>query len=120
MEEEKTRAENLKDATKDLTEHVADFLETYLRLISIKLAQKSISVVSSLINFAAIAILCFFVFLFVSFGLAWWLGTLVNNRAGGFFIVGGIYLLCMIILIAIKNKIIFPYLRNVITRMIYE
>ncbi len=102
MSEEKTGTEEIKKDTKDLVEHVTDFLETYYQ------------------NSLILAFLCLLVISFSGFGLAWWLGDLINSRAGGFFIVAGIYLLIVVILIAMGKKVIFPFLRNLITRKIYE
>jgi len=120
MEEEKTKTSGLEEEAKDLTEHVADFLETYFQLVSLRLAQRTITVVSTLINFAMIAVLCLFFIFFIGFGLAWWLGSVVNSRAGGFFIVAGVYLLCMLLSVVMGKKTIIPLLRNLITRLIYD
>ena len=53
-------------------------------------------------------------------GIAWWLGNAINSRPGGFFIVAAFYLVIMIVIIAMRKKVIFPFLRNIITRKIYE
>jgi Putative Actinobacterial Holin-X, holin superfamily III len=116
--EEKTKT--FEEETKDITGHIADFIETYFNLVTVKVAQKSVHFVSSIVNFAILVLLGFLVIFFVGLGLAWWLGTIINNRAGGFFIVGGVYLLCIVLFIAMKKNTILPFLRNFITRMIYE
>ena len=120
MEEEKTRTKEIKEDSKDLVEHVTDLLETYSKLVIINAAQKGIDISSSIIFSVTLALLCFLVVSFIGFGLAWWLGNVINSRAGGFFIVGGIYLLSIIILMAMRRKTIFPFLRNFLTRKIYE
>jgi len=56
----------------------------------------------------------------LGFGLAWWLGDVINSRAGGFFIVAAFYLVVMIAMIIMRKRLIFPLLRNIITRKIYE
>jgi hypothetical protein len=118
--EEETKTKTFEEEADDIKRHVVDFLETYVNLIAVKVAQKSINFTSSVINFAIVVLLGFLVVFFVGLGLAWWLGTIINNRAAGFFIVGGVYLLCIVIFIAMKKNTIFPFLRNLITRMIYE
>jgi hypothetical protein len=120
MEEEKTKTEEIKEEAKDLAEHVTDFLETYYQLITIKLAQKSINTASAAINGILLGFLGLLILAFIGFGLAWWLGNVVNNRAAGFFITAGIYLVIMIVIIVMRRKLIFPFLRNFITRKIYE
>ena len=120
MEEEKTRTEKVKEDTKDLVGHVTDLLESYSKLVIVNATQKAIDISSSIIFSVTLALLCFLVAFFIGLGLAWWLGNVINSRAGGFFIVGGIYLLSMIILMAMRKKTIFPFLRNFLTRKIYE
>jgi hypothetical protein len=120
MEEQKTRTQEIKEEAKDLVEHVSDFLETYYQLITINVAQKGINIASAVINAVVLCFLALFTFAFIGFGLAWWLGNVINSRAGGFFITAGIYLVVMIALIVMRKKVIFPFLRNLITRKIYE
>ena len=120
MEEEKIRTQEIKEESKDLAEHITDFLETYYQLLTINVAQKSINITSSLIHAVILAFLCLLIASFIGLGLAWWLGNLINSRAGGFFITAGIFLIVMIVLIVMRKKVIFPFLRNFITRKIYE
>jgi len=120
MEAEKTKTPEIKDEATDLVSHVGDFLESYYQLITITLAKKSIDLASSIINFVILAFLSLLFVLFVGLGLSWWLGTVVGNRAGGFFITAGIYLATIIVLVVMRKKLIFPSLRNLLTRTIYE
>ena len=71
---------------------MTDFLETYYQYIGINVAQKSINLASGAINFVIVIFLCLLIVSFTGFGLAWWLGDVINSRAGGFFIVAGFYL----------------------------
>ena len=120
MEETKTQKEGLKEETKDLADHVGDYLETYYQLITIKIAQKVINGASAAINAVIIGLLGLFFFSFISLGLAWGIGNLVNSRAGGFFIMGGFYLMILLIIVAMRKKTIAPFLRNFLTKKIYE
>ncbi|HMG68819.1 MAG TPA: hypothetical protein VK588_14070 [Chitinophagaceae bacterium] len=120
MEEESTRTKKAEEETISLPEHITDFLETYSQLIIVNVAQKSVSIASSVISSVTIALLFFLVVLFIGIGAAWWVGNLTNSRAAGFFIVGGFYLLCMFVLLAFRKKTILPFLRDFITRKLYE
>ena len=120
MEEEKTKTEGIKESASDLVDHVTDFLETYYQYIAINVAQKSVNLASGAVNFVIVIFLCLLVVSFAGFGLAWWLGTVIDSRPGGFFLVAGFYLIIMIALIVMRKKLIFPFLRNLITRKIYE
>src|ERR1044072_2724308 len=120
MEEEKTKTEGIKESASDLVDHVTDFLETYYQYIAINVAQKSVNLASGAINFIVVIFLCLLIFSFSGFGLAWWLGDVINSRPGGFFIVAAFYLVIIIVMIVMRKKVIFPFLRNIITRKIYE
>jgi len=120
MQEEETKTKGLEEEAKDLTAHIADFVETYFKLASIQLAQKTITFVSSIINITILAGLFFLFVFFIAFGLAWWLGAILNSRAGGFFIVAGIFLVVMFLSISMGRKTIIPLLRNLLTRLIYD
>ena len=88
MEEEKTKTEGIKESASDLVDHVTDFLETYYQYIGINVAQKSVNLASGAINFVIVIFLCLLIVSFAGFGLAWWLGDVINSRAGGFFHCG--------------------------------
>jgi putative superfamily III holin-X len=120
MQEQKTKTEEIKEEAEDIVNHIGDFLETYYQLVTIRLAKKVVDITSSLINSIILALLGFLFLSFVSLGLAWWLGNVVDNRAGGFFITAGIYLVIIVLLIVMRKKLIFPFLRNFLTRKIYE
>jgi hypothetical protein len=120
MEEEKTKTKEKDDNTGDLVDHVTDFLETYYQYIAINVAQKSINLAAGAINFVVLVFLCLLIVSFAGIGFAWWLGNAINSRPGGFFIVAAFYLVIMIVIIAMRKKVIFPFLRNIITRKIYE
>src|SRR5215212_57537 len=106
MEEAKTKVQEVNEETKDLLEHITDYLETYYQLITINVAQKGINIASTVINAVILAILGLFTFGFISLGLGWWLGNLVNSRAGGFFILAGIYIVIMAAIIMMRKKTI--------------
>jgi hypothetical protein len=112
--------EGLHDKAKDLISHAGDYLETFYRLSILKFTQKATNVASSMIAAIAVCTLGVLVVLFGSFGLAWWLGDVIESRAGGFFIVAGFYLLVLLCIVLMRKKIVFPYLRNMIIRKFYE
>ena len=120
MQEQKTKTEEIKEEAKDIVNHIGDFLETYYQLLTVRLAKTVVDITSSLINSIILALLGFLFLSFISLGLAWWLGNIVDNRAGGFFITAGIYLVIIVILVVMRKKLILPFLRNFLTRKIYE
>src|SRR5215475_3570637 len=103
MEEQKTKTEEIKEEARDIVNHIGDFLETYYQLLTIRLSKTVVDITSSLINSIILALLGFLFLSFVSLGFAWWLGNVVDNRAGGFFITAGVYLVIIVLLIVMRK-----------------
>ena len=112
MEELKTKAENL-------TEHVGDLLNSYYKLAAVTATEKATNIGSGVLAGLVICVLGFFILLFGSFALAWWLGDVMNTRAGGFLVVCGFFIVVMAVILALRKNIVFPYFRNSILRKIY-
>jgi|SRR5687767_452907 len=111
---------NLKDKVEDLTGHLRDFADTYYKLTVLKVAQKATNAGAGALVGITLATLGVLVLLFASIGAAFWLGDLMNSRAGGFLAMAGFYLLMVLFIIMLRKRIIFPYIRNSIIRKIYE
>lgn len=113
MEELKTKAEDLKN-------HVEAFSETFLKLTFTTITQKGINISAVLLNTIIVYVLSVFVLLFIAAGLAWWLGDVLHNRAAGFFTVAGIFFVITVLIILLRKKLIYPFIRNSIVRKVYE
>ena len=112
--------EGLKANAQDLKTHVGDYVNTYLQLTKAKVTQSASTAASGVaIGVTAMVFsLLFLIFLFC--GIALWLGSLVDSRAGGFFMVAGFFLLILILLFALRKKVIVPMIRNMIISKVYE
>lgn len=113
MEELKTKAEAF-------TKSVSDYLDTYYKLTLVKVTQKSTNLVSAILAGVASLILLFLVLFFIGIGVSWWLGDLLNSRPAGFFIVGGIFILLIVVIFSLRKKIVFPILKKAILKKLYE
>lgn len=112
--------EELKSKASDLKDHVSEYGKTYIRLLKAKATRGTSNAVSAILVGITSFILAFFILFFLGFGLGWWLGTVLNNRAAGFFIVAGFFLLLVFLLFALRKKVITPLIRNAIISKIYE
>ena len=61
----------------------------------------------------------FFLF-FASLAFGWWLGDLVNSRAGGFLIAAALFLVILLVIVLRGKKTILPMLRDIIVRKFYD
>src|SRR5215213_1064870 len=113
MEEFKLKAENL-------TKSVGDYVDTYYKLTVVKAADKATGIAASSLAGFAILFLGIFVFFFVGLGLGVWFGNLLDNQVAGYLLVAAFYLLLIILLVALRKRIVFPFIRNLIVRKFYE
>jgi hypothetical protein len=113
MEEFKLKAENL-------TKSVGDYFDTYYKLTVVKAADKATGVAASSLAGLATFFLGIFVLFFSGLALGVWLGQILENQVLGYLLVAVFYLILIILLIALRKKIVFPFIRNLIVRKFYE
>lgn len=112
--------EELKEKAGDLGNHIEDFAQTYYKLTVLRITQKVSNIASDIFISIAAGFILFFVFLFASLALAWWLGDILESRPGGFLIVAAFDILILFVLIAMRRKIIFPFIRNKVIKKVYD
>ncbi len=112
--------EDLKTKAELLTDHVSDYIETFVKLTVVNATQKATSVASVSLMAVLIAFFFMFVLMFAGVGISMWLGESLENMKAGYFIVGGFYLLCGIVLVLVRKKLVFPFVRNQIIKKVYE
>ena len=113
MEEFKLKAETL-------TKSVGDYIDTYYKLTVVKAADKATGVAASSLAGLATFFLGIFVLFFSGLALGVWLGELLENQVLGYLLVAAFYLLLIILMFALRKKIVFPFIRNLIVRKFYE
>ena len=110
----------LKASAQSLKTHVTEYAHTYIELTKAKVTQGASTAASgAAIGVAALFLGIFFLFFLFS-ALAFWVGDLIDSRAGGFFIVAGFFLLLIILIFALRKKVIVPAIRNAIISKVYE
>jgi hypothetical protein len=112
--------EDLKEKTIDLADHVEDLADTFYRLTVVNVTQKATNIVSNAMVMIVMGALGLFCLFFAGCALAWWLGNLVNSRAGGFLLAAAFFLLIMLVVGLLRKKTIFPLIRDVIIRKVYD
>jgi len=112
--------DDIESSNEGLIDHVEAFSETFLKLALTTVTKKAIDISSVLFNTIIIYVAAIFTLLFAAAGLAWWIGDMINSRAAGFFIVAGFFLVVTVFIILMRKKIIYPFIRNIIVRKVYE
>jgi Putative Actinobacterial Holin-X, holin superfamily III len=117
--EEVETPREIKSVAENLTDHVSDYVETYINLTGIKATQKVTEVAT--ISFTAVMVSFFglIILIFLGLGLAAMFSETMSPKEG-FFIVTLIYTAVALIIFLLRKKLIFPFLRNQIVSKIYE
>jgi Flp pilus assembly protein TadB len=111
---------NLKESAQRLKTNVSEYMHTYVELTKAKVTQTASTAASgAAIGVTALFLGIFFLF-FLFCGVAFWVGDLINSRAGGFFIVAGFFLLLVVLVFALRKNVIVPAIRNAIISKVYE
>jgi len=87
-----------------LFERLEEFSKTSIELYKLKLIDKSVDIVSSLVGSLVIFSTVALSFLIINIGFALWIGKLLNDLFYGFFIIGGFYAILAILLAIFCNQ----------------
>jgi hypothetical protein len=111
---------DLQKKAKTLTDDVSELFELYYKLSVVTVTEKASSAISA--SLTVIIMIFFFMFsmLFAGLGLGWFLGQKLNNMIAGYLIVAGIFILFILLTLALRKNYLFPAIRNIIIRKIYE
>ena len=103
-----------------LPKQLEEYADAYLKLLATNLAQKSVNVGAGAVVAMLIYLPVMIGVLFASGALAWWLGDLLGSRVYGFLLVAGLFLFLAIIVALTRKKLLLPWLRNILVRIIYS
>ena len=120
MADVKTEPSGKTKGFSDYTKNIGDYLDTYYKLTVVKATDKATGIASNTFTVFAVVGLGFFIVLFGSIALALWIGQRLESYPTGYLIIAGFYLLLLAVLIVLRKRIVFPFIRNLIIRKIYE
>lgn len=112
--------EENKNVLSDMGSGIIDYAESWYNLTLLTGAKKATHAIAFLLTILSVVFLGLFVLFFAGLALGIWLGDMLNNEFAGYMIVSAVFLLIMIILIALRNKIVFPFIRDAMIRKIYD
>jgi hypothetical protein len=102
--------ENKPNSIETLYERVVDYGKVSLDLLKLKAVDKTSDVSSSFVPLSVVLYFAGTLVLFLSLGLALWLGELLDRMSHGFFVVAGLY--------GVIGVIFYIFLRKPIKRLI--
>src|SRR5215203_1962179 len=94
----------IKDKIENIAEQTHDLADTAYRLAFIEATEQITKVATTTIIISILLLLFNFLLLFLGFGVANWVGEALNDMKMGYFIVGGFYLLIIVLIIVLSKK----------------
>ncbi|MBC7903815.1 MAG: phage holin family protein [Gemmatimonadaceae bacterium] len=105
---------------KDLHDLVQQYIADRLLMIKLQMAEKSARVVSLVFTGFGIALLSFFVLLFLGLMGGYYFTQLTDSHVAGFGIMAGIFLLLALIMIALRKKVISKFISDMVIRIFFD
>lgn len=96
----KLLTENLSESGTKLQDYIKNSAEYY----KLRLFKHAMKLTTSLINMLVLGGIFMLFLMFFSFGIAMWLGRILESMLFGFFIVGGFYLLIFLLILFFGKK----------------
>jgi hypothetical protein len=112
--------EDTSKSIETLLERTTEYVKTSLELFKLKSVYKTSDVVSSMLPGTVFVFLVILFILFLSFGLAYYLGNILGGISFGFLIVAGFYGLIGIVLHFLMHNWIKSHIRNYIHKQLLK
>lgn len=123
VQEPSQRPEKIRDIqqrAKTLTDDVSELFDLYYKLGVVTATEKASNAAAMTITVIILLFLFMFTLMFAGLGLGWYLGQLLNSMLAGYAIVSGIFTMLIVITLLTRKSYLFPYIRNIIVKKVYE
>lgn len=117
-QEEKIRY--IQHKAKTLTDDIGELLDLYYKLAIVTATEKASQTAAVTLTGIIIISLSLFTLLFAGLGLGWYLGEKLDSILAGYSIIAAIFLLLILGTLAFRKTVIFPFIRNLMIRRVYE
>jgi hypothetical protein len=112
--------EENKNVFSDFGTSIMDYAESWYKLTILRGTKKATRATAFLLTILFVVFLGLFVLFFAGLALGIWLSDRLNNPWAGYIIVSGVFLFIMLMLIAFRNYLVFPLIRDRIIRKLYD
>jgi hypothetical protein len=111
---------DIQKKAKTLTDDVSELFELYYKLSVVTVTEKASSAISASVTVMIIIFFFMFSLLFAGLGLGWFLGEKLGSMIAGYMIVAAIFAMFILITFLLRKNHLFPAIRNIIIKKIYE
>lgn len=108
------------EQTAELLEDLGGYVKTAYKLGTLKVTRKTVDVLTSVTMVLLMAVTALIGMIFLSVAVAMWLGEYLQSGWQGFLWVGCFYVLLLLFLILGRKSLFGPFLKNTLTRQLYE
>lgn len=112
--------DRLNDNLHTISEKFQDFGTSTAEYYKLRLFKSSMKGAISLVNLLVFGSFSLFIMLFISIGIALYLGIIMESSYAGFLIVGGFYALVMVFLVLFGKKMIERSLLKKFSALLYD
>jgi len=102
------------------TDAIKRYLQDRLLLLKLQLTEKIAKLISVMFACLMIAVLIFFIILFLSIMAGFYFASLTGSNFWGFGIVAAFYLILLIIIIILRKKVLQKSIINMIIAVMFE
>ncbi|QIE59892.1 hypothetical protein G5B37_10040 [Rasiella rasia] len=110
----------LSDHLSDSGHKVQDYIKSTAEYYKLRLFKNAMKFATSLINMLVLGGIFMMFLIFISFGVAMWLGKIFESMLTGFFIVGGFYLLIFLLILFFGKKHIDKSILSKFSELVVE
>jgi uncharacterized membrane protein YqjE len=89
-----------------IVDHISGYVESRVALVKMEIREEIAGILSRTLMIIVMMLIAFLLLLFFSAGIAWYLNTVFGDDFAGFFLVGGFYLLLLILMIAFRKSLL--------------
>ena len=111
---------SLKESLHQVTDRIEDYSASMAEYYKLRLFKSTMKGAVSLVNLLVYGSLFLFVFLFLSIGAAFWLGTFFEHIYVGFLLIGAFYGIILIFMFIFGRKIIQRNMLHKFSGLLYD
>lgn len=112
--------EEQKNVFSDFGEDLIDLTDSWYKLTILQGTRKITQLIAFILTIVTVILIGLFVLFFLGVGIAVWLGKVLNSPSAGYILVAFFYLISMMLIVAMRNRIVFPWIRDAIIKRIYD
>ena len=99
---------------------VENYVENKILLVKLEATEKISKLAGAMFSGLLIAVISFFIILFISMMIAWYFGQLLDNVYLGFGIISAFYIVLLILLLVFRKKVLEKTITNTVINIFFE